>query len=295
MMLPAGPQRPVHLPSSVTKHVLPLCLVLSKWQWSILSPCPSVLTPVMQRGTPTNRSNHTSHFPGGYDLFYIIDVTGNRAKIPPPGSKRRNNQENYLHQRSGAESGRGLPGSGWNSTGSGHGSQADLVVAPIEDGEILADEDITQDPEVPRGGGDVHALEPAGADPVALEERRIKPELGLRPFGDRRWGLSIQDHGALPATCKEELPGSCLGTWLFLAWGSASVSNSLLSWFPGITRHYPVFLADVHTLTSASELRGLGRTQLPGRILEALVTQPFLIILIPTSGKLDQLLVLFIH
>ena len=47
--------------------------------------------------------------------------------------------------------------------------------------------------------------------------------------------------------------------------------------------------------TSASELRGLGRTQLPGRILEALVTQPFLIILIPTSGKLDQLLDLFIH
>lgn len=77
--------------------------------------------------------------------------------------------------------------------------------------------------------------------------------------------------------------------------GSASVSDLLLSGFPGITRHYPVFLADVHTLTSASELRGLGRTQLPGRILEALVTQPFLIILIPTSGKLDQLLVLFIH
>lgn len=59
--------------------------------------------------------------------------------------------------------------------GSGHGSQADLVVGPIEDGEILADEDITQDPEVPGGGGDVHALEPAGADVVALEERRIKP------------------------------------------------------------------------------------------------------------------------
>ena len=101
----------------------------------------------------------------------------------------------------------------------GHRSQADLVVGPIEDGVVLADEDITQDPEVPGGGGDIHALEPTGADPVALEERRIKPELGRRPFGDRRWGLSIQDHGALPATCKEELPGLCLGTWLFLAWG----------------------------------------------------------------------------
>lgn len=182
-------------------------------------PLPRCSTPVMQRGTPTNRSNHTRHFPGGYDLFYIIDVTGNRAKIPPPGSQRGDNQENYLYQRSGAESGRDLPGSGWNHTGSGHGSQADLVVGPIEDGEILADEDITQDPEVPGGGGDVHALEPAGADVVALEERRIKPELGRRPFGDRRWGLSIQDHGALPATRKEELPASCLGTWLFLAWG----------------------------------------------------------------------------
>ena len=82
-------------------------------------------------------------------------------------------------------------------------------------------------------------------------------------------GVSIRGRGPLQGMCKEALPGLCRGTRFLPAWGLPRISGQLHSWIPGITRHYLVFLADAPTLTSASELRGLGRTQLPGRIWEA--------------------------
>lgn len=87
----------------------------------------------------------------------------------------------------------------------------------------------------------------------------------------------------MPGGLGSSWPGVCL-----------SVSNSLLSWFPGDYQTLSsVSGRCTHTLTSASELRGWGELSCR-KDSEALVTQPFLIILIPTSGKLDQLLVLFI-
>lgn len=181
--------------------------------------------------------------------------------------------------------------------GLSHGSQADLVVCPVEDSKVLADEDITQDPKLSRFGGDVHALEAAGAAALALEKRRIKVELRHRFSSDRRWVINIQ--GALvqlQGTCKEELPGSVSRDSAVLGLELACRSCPQHYWFLHITGHYLAFLAGTGTLTSASELRGLGRIQLVGRSVKTLPTQPFLmIILIPTRGKPDGLLALLPH
>lgn len=63
-------------------------------------------------------------------------------------------------------SGRGLKAADLNC-----GSQTKLIVGPVEDGEVLADEDITQDPEFARGGVKVHALEATDAVVIFLQSR----------------------------------------------------------------------------------------------------------------------------
>lgn len=54
-------------------------------------------------------------------------------------------------------------------TSSGQPGQPHHVVGPVEDHVVLADEDIPEDPELARLGGDVHALKAEGAVPVALQ------------------------------------------------------------------------------------------------------------------------------
>lgn len=69
-------------------------------------------------------------------------------------------------------SGRGLKAADLNC-----GSQTKLIVGPVEDGEVLADEDITQDPELTSGGVEVHALKATHAGAILLEKRRAwRPE-----------------------------------------------------------------------------------------------------------------------
>lgn len=51
---------------------------------------------------------------------------------------------------------------------SGQRGQAHHVLGPAEDHVVLADEDVAEDPELARLGGDVHALEGQAAVPLAL-------------------------------------------------------------------------------------------------------------------------------
>lgn len=78
----------------------------------------------------------------------------------------------YIH--SGHRTGGIFLGRSREDSGLGHGSQANLVVGPVKDGEVLADEDVAQDPELSGGGGEVHALEAAGTALLALEKGRMR-------------------------------------------------------------------------------------------------------------------------
>lgn len=227
----------------------------------ILSPWPGVLTPMVRREIRREETARSIFQEVGF-LFYVIGMIGNRAKIPPPRSHRKNNQENYIHLEWTTKAGSSW-GRGGKDAGLGHGGQADLVVCPVEDGKVLADEDVTQDPELSGGGGEVHALEAADTALLALEKRRRKLEMGHRLGSDKALGTKPQAARAAARHAQGAASWLASGDVALLGRGSACINCSFYYWFPGITRHYPVFLAAVQTLTSASGLRGSGKTQPP--------------------------------
>lgn len=130
-------------------------------------------------------------------LFYIIGVAGDRTKTPPPRSPGQTSGENYVLLQWAQSWGRIFPGRSQKDSGLGHGGQADLVVAPVKHCEVLADEDVAQDPEVSGGGGEFHGLEATDTVLLHLEKRRMKLEMGHSLRRDRLWGTEPQ--GPRPA------------------------------------------------------------------------------------------------
>lgn len=118
------------------------------------------------------------------------------------------------------------------NSGLGHGSQAHLVVRPVEDSKVLADEDIPQDPELSGGSGEVHALEAAGTALLVLEQRRRRWEMQYRFSSGRYRGLSIKGPGPLQGGCREQLPAH-VWVWLFLAWGPPRLALHCTTGFQG--------------------------------------------------------------
>lgn len=195
-MLPAGPAQ-AHLSSWLSCEA---CTVFGAVAIDVVIsvPLPRCSDPDdVRRNSSKEKKLHKTGFQDDMFLFYIIGMTENRAKIPPSRSHRKSNQENYVRLEWAPSWGWIILGSGRKDSGLGRRSQADLVVCSVKDGEVLADEDVTQDPEIPGGGGEVHALETTDALIVALEKRTIKPEMGHRLSSGRRWGLSIKRHGLL--------------------------------------------------------------------------------------------------
>lgn len=96
-------------------------------------------------------------------------------------------------QEGGQISGRGFKAEGLNCF-----SQAKLIVGAVKDGEVLANEDITQDPELSRGGVEVHAFEATGAGAILLQVR----EQHRRPERVRVTGCGYQAYWALWTVCK---------------------------------------------------------------------------------------------
>ena len=84
MTLPAGPAEARSSSSFCYKACA--ATVFGAVQMKVVNsvPLPRCSYPSDVRWNSTNRSNHTRHFPGGYDLFYIIDVTGqdSTSRIP---------------------------------------------------------------------------------------------------------------------------------------------------------------------------------------------------------------------
>lgn len=107
-------------------------------------------------------------------LFYIMGVSGNRANHLllleadcVSGRTIRRSPSTYR----GCRTRPNLLGRGFKAAGLSCGSQAQLIVGPVEDGEVLADEDVTQDPELASVGVEVHALEATNAGVIFLQSR----------------------------------------------------------------------------------------------------------------------------
>lgn len=189
-------------------------------------------------------------------------MTGEGTKLPPPQSHRKNNQENYRHLERATKA-----RSSWDAAGEmpaqATGARPTWLLALSKTAKYWRMKTSPRIQRSPEAVGRFMPWKPLTQLSWFWRKGEESWRRGTDPAVTGRRGRSIKVPGPLRGTCKGGISWLVPGDLTLLGRGSACISCSLCCRFPGITRHDPGFLADAQTLTSASELRGLGRSQPP--------------------------------